>query len=354
MNARISNCRWISFAAVPLVCLMGSALWAADDAPATPAGVDVGAAPWADLGGLSATQFLVRSINLAANTSALGADVAQVDDVLRSHLGLADGKGLVVSAVADDGPAAKAGIQKNDVLTTIGGEEISDLDAFRKSLEAAAGKPIAIGLIRAGKKQSIELIPIAPVIADLDLSAAIAQPKYWLGVGLACADDALRSQLSLPAGEGLVVTHVEEKSPAAEAGIMVNDLLLQIDGKPLTTIEALTEQQQAIADKPVELRLLRRGQPATLTVTAALHTEAASVNLRFLQGNFRNLYSVNVIYPVADINGSAFEVRGERPDVAKQLSDLEAQLKQMEASLAALRAAIGPAAQPAQSSEEKK
>jgi C-terminal processing protease CtpA/Prc len=299
-----------------------------------------------------------------AQTDSLGVDVIAVDEILRSHLGLGEGKGLVVSGVGDDSPAAKAGIQKNDVLTTVGNEEITGLEAFRKSLEATADKPVSIGFIRAGKKQSVEVTPRTST-AGLALNwvaSELAEPKFWLGVGLAAADDTLRSQLSLLAGEGLVVTSVETDSPAAKAGIMVNDLLLKLDGKALTSIEALTEQLQTIADKSVSLELLRRGKPATLPVTpekratpwqtSVLSWEAMpNRDVVFLTPQHFERVTLGGALTTEPINLTYSEVK---PDLAQQLSDLEAQVKQLEASLAALRELLDTPTQPAPSGEAKK
>ena len=304
----------------------------------------------------STTGALLATIS--QSDSRIGVELAPVSDLLRSHLGLAEGKGLVVTSVGDDSPAAKAGIQKNDVLITVAGEEITGLEAFRKALEAAADKPVSIGFIRAGKKQSVEVTP-----HSTQTVVAFSEPKYWLGVGLVAADDTLRSQLSLHAGEGLVVTSVESESPAAKAGVMVNDLLLKLDGKALTTIEALTEQLQAIADKSASLELLRLGKPATLTVTPekraatleAVHfVDLQPYDLIWTTQQLQNPYwQVHLTQP---FNTQPINIAYEqvKPDLAKQVSDLEAQVKQLEAALAALRTAIEAAAQPAPSGEQKK
>jgi membrane-associated protease RseP (regulator of RpoE activity) len=304
--------------------------------------------------------------------SLIGVELAPVGDVLRSHLGLGEGKGFVVMAVDDDGPAAKAGIQKNDVLVTIGNEEITALEAFRKSLGATADKPVPIGLIRAGKKQSVEVTPrssTAAVALNWIARNLNEESKFWLGVGLAPADDTLRSQLSLAAGEGLVVTNVEGDSPAAKAGVMVNDVLLTLDGKALTTIEALSEQLQTIAEKTVSLELLRRGKPATLSVTPEKRATAWQANVLALDAapdldvvflgpqqletvTLANVLAnepLNVIY-----SNDLLRATQSKPDLAKQLSDLEAQVKQLEASLATLRGLLDTPAQTPPSGEQKK
>jgi membrane-associated protease RseP (regulator of RpoE activity) len=290
--------------------------------------------------------------------SLIGVELAPASEVLRSHLGLADEKGLVVTSVADDSPAAGAGIEKNDVLVTVGSEEVGAPDALRTSLEASADKPIALGLIRAGKRTSVEVTPRTTASGVFRPHLVLAEPKYWLGIGLAAADDALRAQLALPPGEGLVVTSVDNDSPAAKAGVMVNDVLLKLDGKGLTTIEALSEQLQTIADKSVSLGLLRRGKPATLTVTPEKHADSWQVVNSVRDGVWRVTFlapqQAEVAYVThglanftdADVWAAgttdvlSFDVRENQPDLVRQVGELEAQVKQLEASLAALRAAI--------------
>jgi S1-C subfamily serine protease len=93
--------------------------------------------------------------------------------------------------------------------------------------------------------------------AAKDLLLADAE-RYRIGVTLSEADDTLRTQLRLAAGEGLVVTDVVPDSAATAAGIQVNDVLTVLDGKRLTTVEAINAQVQEIKDRLVELRLAAR------------------------------------------------------------------------------------------------
>jgi hypothetical protein len=91
------------------------------------------------------------------------------------------------------------------------------------------------------------------------------------GMSLSSADDALRAQLKLPKGEGLIVTAVAPGSSAAMAGIVSNDILLRLGGKvpqglPLGKPEDLEEGLKAAGDAPVGLLLLRRGQRVGIKV----------------------------------------------------------------------------------------
>lgn len=306
----------------------------------------------------------LNAIQLVANTDLIGAELAQVDDVLRSHLGLDDGKGLVITSVADGGPAANAGIQKFDVLVSVGGQEIAGLDAFRKALEASPDMPIEVAFIRAGKKQAAPVTPRAAtagqLLIDVDPSAtSIWSPeeKYWLGVGVAAVDDTLRSQLSLLVG-GLVVTSVENESPAAKAGVMVNDVLLNLDGRPLCAVHELSQRLQEIGNKPVSLELLRRGKPAALTVAAEKHAVFLSGDFAPQPLSYRVVVAphdlptwttvgqpamLDVLVQAADNATAAAASPATQNDLAKQIDELEAQLKQLEASLASLRSSLkGP------------
>jgi S1-C subfamily serine protease len=86
--------------------------------------------------------------------------------VARGHLGIAaqpvrahrDGEavdGLLVTSVADDGPAARAGLLVGDVIVTLGGEPASSLEHVRERLQV--GAQIELGISRGGRAQTLSL-----------------------------------------------------------------------------------------------------------------------------------------------------------------------------------------------------
>lgn len=87
---------------------------------------------------------------------------------------------------------------------------------------------------------------------------------YWLGIVVGPADALLRLHLQLDAG--LVVEQVAADSPAAKAGIQVNDILLRFGDLPLADVEALQRAVGENAGRPVELTLLHAGKERTATV----------------------------------------------------------------------------------------
>jgi C-terminal processing protease CtpA/Prc len=235
----------------------------------------------------------------------------------------------------------------------VGDQEITGVEGLNKLLEAAAEKATAIGMIRSGRRQTAQVTPKSAAVALKLAARAILKETvrtFWLGVGLATADDTLRSHLGIAAGDGLVVTGVEENSPAAKAGVMINDVLLKLDGKALTSVEALAAQLQEIGDKSANLELLRRGKPATLTVTPEKRPAERVVRLSETDNAkywfnlvdqpsqslstwlvpHRELLAIRLVSPDDQ----------QKPDLAKQIGDLLEQARQLEKSLEALDAAV--------------
>ena len=117
-----------------------------------------------------------------------------------------------------------------------------------------------------------------------DPNAAQADPgKYWVGLLCVDAGEALRQQLGLEEGVGLVVESVTDEAPAKKAGIQRHDVLLSItlpsddpkaEPKALKGVLALIESVQKAETKPLKLTVLRRGQKQTVEVTPAERPQA--------------------------------------------------------------------------------
>jgi beta-lactamase regulating signal transducer with metallopeptidase domain len=87
-----------------------------------------------------------------------------------------------------------------------------------------------------------------------------------LGVNVEKPSAALADQLNLPKNRGMVITRVEPDSPAAKAGLKVNDILLELDGKAFS--QDAQEFHKVIkeikANSPVNAVLLRKGKRETV------------------------------------------------------------------------------------------
>ena len=79
---------------------------------------------------------------------------------------------------------------------------------------------------------------------------------------------AMAQQAGTSQSTALLIVSVESGSPADKAGILIGDLLVAIDGQPVTDVEALRVRLGADRlGQPVTLKLLRGGAPVEVSVT---------------------------------------------------------------------------------------
>jgi PDZ domain len=82
-----------------------------------------------------------------------------VDDLLRTHLVLPEGQGLVVTKVVEGSPSARAGIQVNDVLVAGNDKGIKGIEDLAGIVDSGKEAKITMRLIRAGKPILVEITP---------------------------------------------------------------------------------------------------------------------------------------------------------------------------------------------------
>ena len=94
----------------------------------------------------------------------------------------------------------------------------------------------------------------------------------WLGLTASPPPAALRHQLKLPDGTGLVVDFVQPKSPADQAGIKQYDLLTQLNEQILINSEQLAVLVRTFKpDEEIHLTFFREGERRTQSVTLVEH-----------------------------------------------------------------------------------
>lgn len=87
----------------------------------------------------------------------IGLSCRPVDPTLRAQLNLKEG--LVVDHVAPESPAAKAGLAEHDIVVKVDGQQVGDLPALLKVIDAAKEKEVAVEYIRGGKTATVKVTP---------------------------------------------------------------------------------------------------------------------------------------------------------------------------------------------------
>lgn len=93
------------------------------------------------------------------------------------------------------------------------------------------------------------------------------QAKYWVGVRLKAPGPEVLAQLDFETTNAALIDNVVEDSPADKAGLKQYDLLLLVDGMPLTELSFADK----ITEQPIEFEVARAGKKITLELQPALH-----------------------------------------------------------------------------------
>jgi len=89
----------------------------------------------------------------------LGIACRPVTDALRAHVDVPEGHGVAVLNVVPDSPAAKAGIERHDILLKADGKKVAKPLDLVKAVEAAEGKEMTLELLREGKSKTLKATP---------------------------------------------------------------------------------------------------------------------------------------------------------------------------------------------------
>jgi membrane-associated protease RseP (regulator of RpoE activity) len=279
-----------------------------------------------------------------------GMSIVPVDDALRSHLKLPKDQGLLVTALDPHSPAAVAGLRQNDVLLKLGDTPIGKPEDLEAGLKGAGNKPVVLHLYRDGSARKIQVQPRIQVSFGPVPAQPVAQ-EFWIGVSVADVEPALRAQLRIPANKGLLVNEVFKESPAEKAGLKVNDILLSLDGKPLSDQKKLVELVQANGEKTITLELLHEGKPrgdVEITPQRRKLTQLSDPTKTF------HAYRWDVVRPGVMVNQTSpyqlqlhelnalgpveYTSKDQQPKdpnaaLAKRLDDLDAEIKKLRKAL---------------------
>lgn len=210
----------------------------------------------------------------ALRVSAELAPIARPSESFEPQLGQL---ALVVSRPGDYGLVATLGLVASVQPTQTAGtpEYIvsTDADLYPGSSGGAllATNGALIGLLNRGFGRGMGVALGTPLIARV--VASLLQhgrvPRGYLGVKMqhVALPDSLRVTHSLAQESGLLVIHVEPGSAAEQAGVLMGDTLISLDGAPLDDVAGIRER--LAAGRAFTLDVLRGGQRHTFSGTAA-------------------------------------------------------------------------------------
>ena len=106
------------------------------------------------------------SFAFAFGNRRIGISTMQLTKQLADYFGIVDGKGLLVTSVAEDSPAAKAGIKAGDVITAVDGEKIEGSGDLSRGINKRKEGDVSLTIVRNKSQRMITLTPkeAAPLV----------------------------------------------------------------------------------------------------------------------------------------------------------------------------------------------
>jgi membrane-associated protease RseP (regulator of RpoE activity) len=251
---------------------------------------------------LAAQEQRQRVIFTGGEDSWIGVEVKDVTSATAQQMKLPGDYGAIVISVKPDSPAAKAGIQKGDVILMLSGEKVLSVSTLRRLVrETPPGRTVEAEISRDGAVQNLEITPEKPKGNAFFYGGPMfkggppwieAEPRFKVGpmpnlrsnnpgfnfrlfsghpiLGIS-ADD-LTPQLAkffgVTQGKGVLVREVTEGSPAAKAGLKAGDVIIKVGSKGVGSVEDLRDALGDETDQPhkVLLTIVRNHEEQMVTV----------------------------------------------------------------------------------------
>jgi serine protease Do len=200
----------------------------------------------------------------------MGAWIQPVTPEIAKAFGLSGQRGVLLGDIEPNGPAAKAGLQRGDIVLEMDGQPVNDSRDFR--LKIAMMKPgttVRLKVFRNGSERDASVVlgelPNKPAESQ---GAAGAPSAALQGLSVDELTAQIARQLGLPAGtHGVVVTGVDSGSAAEEAGLRRGDVIQEVNHKPVRSVSDFERAVNQLGKQSVLLLVNRGGNTLYLVVS---------------------------------------------------------------------------------------
>jgi Do/DeqQ family serine protease len=180
----------------------------------------------------------------------LGVNIYNVTPDVAKEFGLSEASGALVAGVSQGSAADRAGVKTGDIIVSINGTPMKTASELKNAIGMLRiGDQVEIGLLRDGKPRTVTAL--VSERSESETASAVDINRGLEGADLADA----------PSGGGVLVRSVQEGSPASQAGLRSNDLIVGVGRTPVASTK---EFRDAAKGATLLLLNIRRGSAAVL------------------------------------------------------------------------------------------
>jgi len=200
----------------------------------------------------------------------LGVAIQDMTPDLAKAFKAPEGKGALVGDVSSDGPGAKAGLQKGDVIEEIDGQTVTGVNDLRLRVASIApGTTVHLKLLRNGEPRdvAVTLGQLPEKANEGPLSGGESEGTPMKGVQVEELTSQLRRELDMsPNIHGVVVTDVSPDSPAADAGLRRGDVIEEVNRQPVDSVSEYRGALRRAGNQSLVLLVSRNGNTTFIVV----------------------------------------------------------------------------------------
>ncbi|OJF76891.1 MAG: serine protease [Treponema sp. CETP13] len=163
----------------------------------------------------------------------MGVSLVSVTDDYLKELNASDKNGALVSQIFLGSPAAEYGMQAGDYIIALNDKKVKSVDALVRDVGSLrAGESASFTVIRGGKEITLDI-----KIGNRDDAVVNDSSKLWPGFVAVPLSDDVRSKIKVDDKiKGIVVSNVQEKSPAASLRLQSGDVITAVNDKKIKNL----------------------------------------------------------------------------------------------------------------------
>jgi serine protease Do len=194
----------------------------------------------------------------------IGVNVQTVTPLMAEALGLTTEAGVILSDVAADGPAGKAGLQPGDLVLSLDGKRMENGRQFRINVYTrGVGEQVTLDVQR-GDRRLTARIPVVERANDAGSLAELVNAENAIrDLGVLGLDLSPRIAQLLPdlrRDKGVVVATVSAQTPySQQGGLEIGDVIYALNNRPITTVGELKGALAALKTESPAVLLIERG-----------------------------------------------------------------------------------------------
>jgi serine protease Do len=206
----------------------------------------------------------------------LGVGIQKIDQSIATQLELPTQQGALVTEVQPDSPAAKAGFQSQDVIVEFGGSKISSPSQLQGVVSRSPiNSNLKVEVRRSGKPVELTVnlreMPTnygEPNARPSDAEGEGTQTKHYdkLGLQVGPLTNDVAHQLGISGTSGVVVTAVEDGSPADKAGLAPSQVITQVGRQSVKSVAEFEAEVKNTSPEKGVLMLVRSAEGSRFVV----------------------------------------------------------------------------------------